>query len=411
MNAEENDHINLASKLLNSKDEDVAAAAKRIFASALAVESSFAHKLEVTSTQIHTFTNPQACPVSNIIPSDIFRAASLLLAPKKTLKLFEVIGNRELTTPDSSNKLPITTESSQINPSAPNSNNDLHKRHVDERDRLNRSRERNKMHARKTRQRKKEQMSSLEQAAQDLKKVQIQLKTRIEEKCTANILIDLCSKAEDGKIQMDPRVDRLLKRKHDDIPDSTKIPELPSLILPGNQHRRRKEDEKSVSVEQEYPDDGIDYDLLAKDRSTCSQEELDQIRRERNRMHAKRTRDRKKVFIDRMEIMVQQLEEENRLLEEHLEFISSCSNHDDIVHDSHLSKAAVISGETTPAFNTSPKIISVSNSSVGSNAPLIKLLEATTHISGDPTYSQHDPKHRGNSITSSENTDHDSAFS
>ena len=44
-----------------------------------------------------------------------------------------------------------------------------------------------------------------------------------------------------------------------------------------------------------FPDDGIDYALLSRDRNKCTQAELDQIRRERNRMHAKRTRDRKKV--------------------------------------------------------------------------------------------------------------------
>lgn len=273
------------------------------------------------------------------------------------------------------------------------------------------SRERNKMHARKTRQRKKEQMSSLEKTAYELKKAQIELKIKIEEKCTANILADLGAKTEDGDLQADPRVDLLLKRKNDDIPDATKIPELPSLILPGNQHRRRQDNHNTVSVEHEYPDDGIDYELLAKDRSTCSEEELDKIRRERNRMHAKRTRDRKKVFIDRMEVMVLQLEEENRLLEEYLDFISSCARHDDMTNGSRLPKAALISGETTPAFNSSPKINSVSNSISDSATPLMKLFEATTHTSNDSGDDRRDPKNRGNSITSSENTDHDSAFS
>ena len=45
--------------------------------------------------------------------------------------------------------------------------------------------------------------------------------------------------------------------------------------------------------------------------------QLDQIRRERNRMHAKRTRDRKRIFMEEMEVMIKQLEDENALLQNH----------------------------------------------------------------------------------------------
>ena len=41
--------------------------------------------------------------------------------------------------------------------------------------------------------------------------------------------------------------------------------------------------------------------LLSKDKSTCSTSELEMIRRERNRMHAKKTRLRKKKMIHEME--------------------------------------------------------------------------------------------------------------
>lgn len=39
----------------------------------------------------------------------------------------------------------------------------------------------------------------------------------------------------------------------------------------------------------------IDYELLSKDRSTCTPEELDRMRRERNRMHARKSRERKRA--------------------------------------------------------------------------------------------------------------------
>ncbi len=186
-------------------------------------------------------------------------------------------------------------------------------------DRKTYSRERNKMHARKTRQRKKEQMKTLEAQVEELKSRQVDLKRSIEEKNTASILVELFNKCEDdAAITADPRVETLLKRPTDEIPDSSKVPELPTLILPGQHSTRRG----MTNVVTEYPDDGIDYKLLAKDRSTCSQEELDRIRRERNRMHAKRTRDRKRIFVEEMEKIINQLKDENTMLEKHLLSIS-----------------------------------------------------------------------------------------
>lgn len=45
----------------------------------------------------------------------------------------------------------------------------------------------------------------------------------------------------------------------------------------------------------------VDFELLTRDRSSCTSRELDLIRRERNRMHAKRTRMRKKKMLQEME--------------------------------------------------------------------------------------------------------------
>ena len=191
------------------------------------------------------------------------------------------------------------------------------------------SRERNKMHARKTRQRKKEHMNQLENRVQELKQRQLNLKLRIEEKNTANILLGMfanigCDKQSPSSV--DPKIDELLKRQPDDIPDSSKIPDLPALILPGNHNKRRKLDSGAnapSNAKQEYPNDGIDYELLGKDRTSCTPEELDRIRKERNRMHAKRTRDRKRIFMEEMEKIIKQLETENNLLEQHLSEITS----------------------------------------------------------------------------------------
>ena len=196
------------------------------------------------------------------------------------------------------------------------------------------------MHARKTRQRKKEQMSTLTTRADELKVEQTRLKQSINEKNTASILVGLFATAGEKDHQQqhaeDPRIEGLLKRKAEDIPDASKITELPALILPG-QHNSKKAakatDGASASLpstnsgsnfnngKDDLPDDGIDYQLLGKDRAKCTPEELDKIRRERNRMHAKRTRDRKRLFMEEMSDMCKQLEEENALLRRHLQIL------------------------------------------------------------------------------------------
>jgi Basic region leucine zipper len=201
------------------------------------------------------------------------------------------------------------------------------------------SRERNRMHARKTRQRKKEHTKILQGRADELKQKQLQLRQIINEKNTASILVGLFSLADAKSNNVeDPKIEALLRRPVDDIPDASKIPELPALILPGHHNTKRgrgstcteavdTETQHSNSTPQQdhddNPDDGIDYDLLGKDRSKCTPQELDQIRRERNRMHAKRTRDRKRMFIEEMEELIKSLEEENEILQQHLASMDS----------------------------------------------------------------------------------------
>jgi hypothetical protein len=181
------------------------------------------------------------------------------------------------------------------------------------------SRERNRIHARKTRQRKKEQMQNLQARANDLKEQQIRLKQVINEKATASILVGLFSKdiAPEHHVE-DPRVEELLRRPVAEIPDASKLPELPALILPGQHNSKKHKSSGASPTKEDLPDDGIDYVLLGKDRSKCTPAELDQIRRERNRMHAKRTRDRKRLFMEEMAEMCTKLGEENKLLHSHL---------------------------------------------------------------------------------------------
>lgn len=232
-------------------------------------------------------------------------------------------------------------------------------------DRIHR-RERNRMHARKTRQRKKEHMQNLQDEAESLKNEQIRLKLQINEKNTANILLVMCNnnsfssdENQNSAIKMispDAQVEHLMQRDPKDIPDSTRIMELPALVLPGQQRKRscpdlkvpsnkrlqncsenvNTVDNKTNGALSEYKTslqnynqellEGIDYNLLCKDRSTCTPAELNQIRKERNRMHAKRTRDRKRIFMEEMKIIIEQLKDENRILNEYLNSLTNPPN-------------------------------------------------------------------------------------
>eukprot|EP00573_Skeletonema_grethae_P000658 CAMPEP_0201687466 /NCGR_PEP_ID=MMETSP0578-20130828/1518_1 /ASSEMBLY_ACC=CAM_ASM_000663 /TAXON_ID=267565 /ORGANISM="Skeletonema grethea, Strain CCMP 1804" /LENGTH=474 /DNA_ID=CAMNT_0048171625 /DNA_START=15 /DNA_END=1439 /DNA_ORIENTATION=- len=244
-------------------------------------------------------------------------------------------------------------------------------------ERLQRSRERNRMHARKTRQRKKEHMQKLQNRADELKAEQIRLKQCINEKNTANILVGLFQTGEDSAaadgsdetetaVSMDPQVEVLLKRPTEEIPDASKIPELPALILPG-QHTKRKSsssndgednapasaaDGEGITIPEGEQEDGIDYVLLGKDRGSCTPAELDQIRRERNRMHAKRTRDRKRIFMEEMETMIKQLEDENALLQGHMDKLNENEPDENIAAAELLAATASL----TPPPAISPEL-------------------------------------------------------
>ena len=281
------------------------------------------------------------------------------------------------------------------------------------------SRERNRMHARKTRQRKKEHMQKLQDRADELKLKQIRLKQSINEKNTANILVGLFQTGEDAAavttadgsddsvavVSMDQQVEVLLKRPTEEIPDASKIPELPALILPGQHTKRKSSSSADGAAEDNTPtadgaaedntptaaaatdgegatpegdgqeEDGIDYTLLGKDRGSCTPAELDQIRRERNRMHAKRTRDRKRIFMEEMETMIKQLEDENALLQGHMDKLNENSP------DEHIAAAALLAATATL---TPPPINSVTPELGPVASPTDVLVAGSASATADP---------------------------
>jgi len=179
-------------------------------------------------------------------------------------------------------------------------------------------------------------MQSLQNRVDKLRNEQLILKQTINDKNTANILLVMGGSIAEGEsipqqFSVDPEIDALLKRTVDEMPAASKVSSLPALHLP-RQGRKRKVScgDSSQQEDSNITEDGsarvgqlltdnINYDLLGKDRSTCTPAELDKIRRERNRMHAKRTRDRKRIFMEEMESMIEQLEAENQKLNDHID--------------------------------------------------------------------------------------------
>lgn len=192
-------------------------------------------------------------------------------------------------------------------------------------------------------------MQTLQQSLDELKEEQIRLRQVINEKNTANILVGLFSSNGTNGVAEDPDIEKLLRRPASEIPDASKIPELPALILPGHHNSKKAKgpnqpsstendlDDDAQPQHQLIPDDGIDYALLGKDRSKCTPDELDQIRRERNRMHAKRTRDRKRLLMEAMEKIIKKLEDENALLQGHLQSLGGTESTQHLVSPNLIS--------------------------------------------------------------------------
>ncbi|KAL7477651.1 hypothetical protein ACHAW6_003450 [Cyclotella cf. meneghiniana] len=322
----------IASQLLHSSDARIAEAAKRVFSSSYLPVASVSRSSSTAPPQFPTYYYSNDAAVNDEGGGDIERKQRSVISSTSASQPLNSGDCHKPTADNGVQNNPDFSSSFELTPSLEMAQEleEEDDRKLSSTERLQRSRERNRMHARKTRQRKKEHMQKLQNRADELKLEQIRLKQAINEKNTASILVGLFQSESfvsdaGGNVAMDPRVETLLKRATEDIPDASKIPELPALILPGQHSSKKKsaeEDMDHAETPEEAQEDGIDYELLGKDRAICSPAELDKIRRERNRMHAKRTRDRKRIFMEEMEVMIRQLEEENTLLQEHVDKIN-----------------------------------------------------------------------------------------
>mmetsp|Transcript_733 Transcript_733/g.741 ORF Transcript_733/g.741 Transcript_733/m.741 type:complete len:392 (+) Transcript_733:100-1275(+) len=167
-------------------------------------------------------------------------------------------------------------------------------------------RERNRIHAKNTRDRKKMQMSKMEARMNGLVSERANLSKQLVDSTVAGILVSLSSDSSSaensGVTEGDSSESSVIKSGSKDSSDVSNSSLVDAI--------------KDVSCDLSDTEENIskELDLLAKYKSDCSPEELELIRRERNRVHAKKTRLRKKRMLYEMETNMSQLEKEVRNL-------------------------------------------------------------------------------------------------
>lgn len=193
--------------------------------------------------------------------------------------------------------------------------------------RLARSRDRNREHARRTRLRKKQQLESLQGKVKELQDESKLLKQTIEECSIASILLELSNGDErrNQKVDEDAMgIEKIISKSVEErtfftvngkrkrfVSDADCNPPPMKLkikgkvtLIGGNNNKAQINWKTGVYVDE----DGQQKQLTPT--------ELEGLRRERNRMHAKMTRDRKKLFISSVEKTIADLEEHNKKMRE-----------------------------------------------------------------------------------------------
>jgi len=177
------------------------------------------------------------------------------------------------------------------------------RRRMSSEERLQRSRERNRVHAKKTRQRKKMMMEALSSRIEDLKNEFSKLRQIVDERYTAYILLVMAGANEKGDGASMPG-----GSKTDAAATGSKLASASLAEILGPNHSHAEEDEDLDEAPQKR----------TRRRGKYTPAEREHIRRERNRMHAKRTRDRKKLFLEESQQTIARMEGENARLREFL---------------------------------------------------------------------------------------------
>lgn len=212
--------------------------------------------------------------------------------------------NAPLNTPEVDDKTPMTPASEA-------------KVAEDAEERLARSRDRNREHARRTRLRKKAQLQVLQSRVKELQNESRMLRQTVEECSIASILLGLSGQVDpdDATLSLqtpsNAHVDKTFftmtgKRKRF-VSDACDIgPKPMKLKIKGQDTLVGGDGKAHINWKT-----GVYLDENGEQKQ-LSPDELETLRRERNRMHAKMTRDRKKLFISSVEKTIADLEKENQ---------------------------------------------------------------------------------------------------
>ena len=187
-------------------------------------------------------------------------------------------------------------------------------------ERQQRSRERNRMHAKKTRQRKKAQMDAMGLRVEALEVEAKAFRSAVEERYTAFILLNMVAC---------PAASPAAAATYEEAPPPS-LAEIMETIGEGPNSKAQRaaavvggsddgDNAEGGHAAEGDGDEGDEGDEGAggkrtRRRGKYSQEERETIRRERNRMHAKKTRDRKKVFLEEAEQTIARMERINSKL-------------------------------------------------------------------------------------------------
>jgi len=186
--------------------------------------------------------------------------------------------------------------------------------------RMERSRERNREHARNTRLRKKARLQTLQSRLKDLQQEHSALKQNTEESNIASILLNLSSVNESNHDystgmfsqleEAEPSEEiKTLKTSIDNL-SARKCNNNVEIVDEGlNSQNKHESKETNESVT-----NASSGSAWRREMKLLSAEEIESTRRERNRLHAKMTRERKKMLISRTEQSILELEQENQKL-------------------------------------------------------------------------------------------------
>ncbi|GAX26992.1 hypothetical protein FisN_9Lh300 [Fistulifera solaris] len=197
--------------------------------------------------------------------------------------------------------------------------------------RLAKSRERNREHARRTRIRKKEHLEALQSKVRELEAERKNLKQKMEECNIASILLGMSSNEEEPHNDVDVDMFRSKKeRKNETHVTVLTEGKRKRFFVESNDYQFSSKSMK-VSIDGELTILGGGCHVNWKTgvysdnkgfHKTLTNEQLQKLRRERNRMHAKLTRDRKKCFISVLEKTVEDLEMDIQTIRETLARVS-----------------------------------------------------------------------------------------